>query len=131
MPTLSPDALKESILLGLAEEMGLGLSEGRESALRRSVELKAGKPYMSMPQFNEEHERGELLVAAMMNAFLEMWTARLDKIGFVSPGKKDRSLVVEEGARTAGHLLTMAIRAIDYCPPTDITFPDYLGAFDH
>ena len=28
----------------------------------------------------------------------------------------------------AGHLLTMAIRAIDYCPPTDITFADYLSA---
>jgi hypothetical protein len=41
---------------------------------------------------------------------------------------KDRSLVVEEGGRVAEHLLTMAIRAIDYCPPTDITFPDYLSA---
>ena len=40
---------------------------------------------MSMPQYIEEHDRGELLVAAMMNAFLEIWTARLDKIGFVTP----------------------------------------------
>ena len=53
---------------------------------------------------------------------------RLDKIGFISRGKKNRSLVVEEGARVAGHLLTMAIRAIDYCPPTDMTFGDYLSA---
>jgi hypothetical protein len=125
---LTSDALKTSILLGLAEEMGLGLSKGRQSALRRSVKLKPGRPYMSMLQYSEEHNRGELLVAAMMNAFLEIWTARLDKIGFVSPGKKDRSVVVEEGARAAGHLLTMAIRAIDYCPPTDITFADYLSA---
>jgi hypothetical protein len=125
---LTLDALKKSILLGLAEEMGLGLSKGRESALRRSVELKPGRPYMSMPQYSEEHDRGELLVAAMMNALLEIWTARLDKIGFVTPGKRNRSLVVEEAARAAGQLLTMAIRALDYCPPTDITFGDYLSA---
>ena len=37
-------------------------------------------------------------------------------------------MVVDEGAQVAGHLLTMAIRAIDYCPPTDITFADYLSA---
>lgn len=125
---LERKALQKSILLGLAEEMGLGLSKGRESALRRSVELKPGKPYMSMPEFSEEHDRGELLVAAVMNAFLDIWTVRLDKIGFISRGKKNRSLVVEEGARVAGHLLTMAIRAIDYCPPTDMTFGDYLSA---
>ena len=125
---LTRDALKKSILLGLAEEMGSGLSKGRASALRRSVELKPGRPYMSMPEYNEEHDRGELLVAAMMNAFLEIWTVRLDKIGFILPHKRDRSLVVEEGARVAGHLLTMAIRALDYCPPTDITFADYLSA---
>ncbi|MBR0829753.1 hypothetical protein JQ596_29895 [Bradyrhizobium manausense] len=125
---LTADALKQSVLLGLAEEMGVGLSKGRESALRRSVKLRAGRPYMSMPEFSEEHDRGELLVAAMMNAFLEIWMSRLAKIGFVSPGKRDRSLVVEEGARAAGHLLTMSIRALDYCPPTDITFADYLSA---
>ena len=63
-----------------------------------------------------------------MNTFLDIWLARLDKIGFIQPGKRDRSSVVEEGARVADHLLTMAIRAIDYCPPTDISFPDYLSA---
>jgi len=124
---LTIKALKNSVLLGLAEEMG-GPSKGRQRALRESVRLRPGRPYMSMPRYMEEHDRGELLVAAMMNAFLEIWTKRLVKIGFVSAGKKDRSLVVEEGARVADHLLTMAIRAIDYCPPTDITFGDYLSA---
>lgn len=125
---LTTEALKKSVLLGLAEEMGRGLSRGRESALRRSAKLKPGKPYMSMPAFQEEHDRGELLVAAVMNAFLDIWTARIDKIGFIAGGSRDRSLVVEEGARAADHLMTMAIRALDYCPPTDITFADYLSA---
>ena len=125
---LTIGALKKSVLVGLAEEMGAGLSSGRQRALRRSARLKPGRPYMSMPEYEEEHDRGELLVAAVMNAFLAIWAKRIEKIGDVTRGRKDRGLVVEEGARVAGHLLTMCIRAIDYCPPTDITFSDYLSA---
>jgi len=125
---LTRAALQESVLLGLAEEMGSELSRVRGEALRRSVSLIPGKDYMSFPEFQEPHRRGELLVAAMMNTFLDIWVARLAKIGRLEGRLKDRSLVVEEGARVAGHLMTMAIRAIDYCPPTDITFPDYLSA---
>lgn len=125
---LTREQLKTSVLLGLADEMGAELSAVRGKALRRSVELKPSKAHMASPEFNEEHERGELLVAAILNAFLDIWLERLAKIGSVGGGKKDRSLVVDEGARVADHLLTMVIRAIDYCPPTDITFPDYLSA---
>jgi hypothetical protein len=93
--------------------------------------LPPGKPYMSAqsyPEFGEPHRRGELLVAAVLNAALDIWLARVAKIGPVAPGKKDRSIVRDEGARVSGHLLTMAIRALDYCPPTDLTFSDYLSA---
>ena len=31
-------------------------------------------------------------------------------------------------AKTAGHVLTMCVRALDYCPPLDLTFGDYLRA---
>jgi hypothetical protein len=81
-----------------------------------------------MPNYQEPHNRGELLVAAIMSTFLDIWLSRLAKVGFVTRGKRDRSLVVEQGALVAEHLLTMAIRAIDYCPPTDLTFSDYLSA---
>jgi hypothetical protein len=128
---LERDALKRSVLFGMAEQMGRELSVIRGDALRRSVSLLPGKPYMSTqsyPEFTEPHRRGELLVAAFLNAALDIWLARLAKIGPVAPGKKDRSIVRDEGARVAGHLLTMAIRALDYCPPTDLTFSDYLSA---
>ena len=108
---LTRDALLDSVLLGLADQMGA-----------------PGKPYMSMPNYQEPHNRGELLVAAIMSTFLDIWLSRLAKVGFVTRGKRDRSLVVEQGALVAEHLLTMAIRAIDYCPPTDLTFSDYLSA---
>jgi hypothetical protein len=125
---LTREALSESVLLGLADEMGSELSGVRGKALRNSVKLTPGKPYASMPEFQEEHRRGELIVAAMLNAFLDIWLERLKKVGTLQRGKKDKSLVVEEAARVANHLLTMTIRAIDYCPPIDLTFPDYLSA---
>jgi hypothetical protein len=125
---LTREALAESALFGLAEQMGQELALARGDALRRSVKLKPGRDYMSMPEFEEEHRRGELLVAAMLGAFLDIWIVRLQKIGTISRGRKDRSLVVEEGAKAADHLLTMAIRAIDYCPPVDLSFSDYLSA---
>jgi hypothetical protein len=125
---LTREALCNSVLLGLAEQMGQELSKMRGQALRRSVKLPPGRPYMTMPQFMEEHRRGELIVAAVMNAFLDIWLSRLERIGFIEAGKRDRRMVVEQGAHVADHLLTMAIRAIDYCPPTDLTFSDYLSA---
>ncbi len=118
----------ENGLLGLAEQMGQELSAVRGKALRRSVTLPPGRRYMSLPEYKEAHQRGELIVAAMMNAFLDIWLARLDKVGVVQKRKKDRSLVRDEGARVAEHLLTMTIRALDYCPPVDLRFSDYLSA---
>ncbi len=73
---LKPEALRQSALFGLAEEMGSAISAVRGEALRRSVTLERGKRYMSMAEFDEPHQRGELLVAAMMNAFLDIWNAR-------------------------------------------------------
>jgi hypothetical protein len=54
-----------------------------------------------------------------------MWVGRLKPITGTSV---DRGRAAEEGARAARHLLEMCIRAIDYCPPVDFTFDDYLAA---
>ena len=42
--------------------------------------------------------------------------------------KLDRKRAAEEGAEIAERLLTMCIRAIDYCPPTDLQFCDFASA---
>ncbi len=125
---LTRKALEDSVLFGLAKEMGQELQQVRGLALRRSVTLPRNKDYLTNPAFDEEHRRGEILVAAFLDAFLTIWIARIDRLGTISEGHLDRGLVVEEGARVADHLLTMAIRALDYAPPTDITFGDYLAA---
>ena len=125
---LTPARLRESALLGLAEQMGGELAAVRGNALRRSALLKPSSRHLSDPAFDEPHDRGEILVAAMMNAFLQVWCRRVKKIGEIEPGFVDRQRVVEDGADLAARLLTMAIRALDYAPPTDLEFRDYLSA---
>lgn len=131
---LTLEKLKKSVLLGLAEQMGAqmsGVRGDRAEALRRSVNLPNFKPgeVDKLEEFQEPHRRGEILVAAMLNAFLRVWRARIDKLERGKRGAKlDLELVVEQGADAADHLLTMAIRALDYSPPTDLQFSDYLSA---
>src|SRR5438270_11971229 len=36
--------------------------------------------------------------------------------------------LAREASKSAQHLLSICIRALDYCPPADITFGDYLRA---
>jgi hypothetical protein len=133
---LSAPALKNSVLFGLAEQMGEALSTTRGNGLARAAELtprEALRRSVTLSPSNarslvEEHDLGEVLVAAMLNTFLAIWLRRLAKLGTVRRGMKDLSMVVDEGARVADHLLTMSIRALDYCPPTDINFSDFLSA---
>ena len=87
----------------------------------------------------EPHARGSLLVAAVFEAFLSIYrrrTADLVRIatggtGVLPQGELHPDLVsrlADEAAKCAGHVLNMCIRALDYCPPVDPTFGDYLRA---
>jgi hypothetical protein len=120
------EALKQSGLFGLAQEMGSELAGVHGNALRRSVTLPPDKSYLTSGDCDEAHRCGEVLVAAVMNAFLSIWVKRLRAIGDES--KLDRKRAAEEGAELAEHLLNVCIRAIDYCPPTDISFADFASA---
>ena len=125
---LTLDKLRQSTLLGLAEEMGQEMSAIRGDALRRSAALLPSPDYIKDPEYIEPHRRGEILVAAMMNAFLMVWEKRLEPLGDVEKGYLDRERVVEEGAAAADYLLTMAIRSLDYAPPVNLEFCDFLSA---
>jgi hypothetical protein len=46
--------------------------------------------------------------------------------GEVHPDLVNR--LAEQAAKSAQHVLMMCIRALDYCPPVDLTFGDYLRA---
>ena len=125
---VTPERLRESVLLSLAQQMGQELSRVRGQPLRRSATLEPSKKLLSSAEFELPHRRGEVLVAAMMNAFLRVWSARLSTLGELEPGRLSRERVAEEGADIADTLLTMAIRALDYAPPVHLEFGDFLSA---
>jgi hypothetical protein len=85
------------------------------------------------------HSRGAVLVAAVFDAFIAIYksrTADLIRIytggtgvlpsGAIHPDLARR--LADEAAKSAGHVLNMCIRALDYLPPVDVTFFEYLRA---
>ncbi len=124
---LTPDAIKQSILLGLAAQFGSELDKGERNALRRSVQLPPHKGLPDDPEMADEHVRGEIIVAAMMNVFVQLWCKRISQLGKFGGDSYNLAMVVDQGAKLASQLLNMAIRAIDYCPPTDLDFGQYLA----
>src|SRR5262249_40139875 len=88
---------------------------------------------------SEPHDRGAILVAAMFTAFLTVYRLRTRDLmriatngsGVKPPGHLHPALVgrlADEAATAAHNLLVMAIRALDYVPPVDMTYGDYLRA---
>ena len=125
---VTKDRLKQSVLLGLADEMRSESGDARVNALRRSVLIDPSTTILERIEFEEPHRRGEVLVAAVLNAFLDTWVARIQDPGMSPLPTVSRTRVAEEGAAIADVLLTMAIRALDYTPPIHIEFGDYLSA---
>lgn len=125
---VTAERLSQGVLLGLADEMTLDTDVARVNALRRSVTLEPAVDILDRPEFEEPHRRGEVLVAAVLRAFLDAWTRRLGSLGTIQGRYLHVDRVAEEGATIADVLLTMAIRALDYTPPIHVEFGDYLSA---
>src|SRR5207244_7505998 len=86
---LTADAIRDA-MFGLAEEVGQEISGIRGKPLRQSLKLTPDKSYLDQDEFQEPHRRGEILVAAMVNAFLEMWGNRIARLGERKKGMVDR-----------------------------------------
>ena len=87
----------------------------------------------------EPHARGAILVAALFRAFVNIYENRVADLrriatggtGVLAEGDLHPDLVdrmAGEAAKAAGHMLAMCIRALDYIPPVDLTFGEYLRA---
>ena len=87
----------------------------------------------------EAHDRGAVLVAAVFDAFLNIYRRRSADLirlatggtGILGEGDIPRDLVnrlAQEASKTAGQVLNMCIRALDYCPPVDLKFGEYVRA---
>ena len=129
------DLGEQNLLAELAQQFGQ--ATGRYGALRNAV---GKKPTPQDYQNAEEaHDRGAVLVAAVFDAFLSIYRRRCEDLirlatvgtGVLPKGAIPMDLVnrmAQEASRTAGQVLNVCIRALDYCPPVDLTYGDYLRA---
>lgn len=140
------DLASQSLLGQLAQEFGSAI--GSYGSLRDAIgeideTTRQWKPKIPDPSAYrtemEPHARGSILVAAVFEAFLSIYKSRVADLlriasngtGILPQGELHTDLVnrlAAEAAKSAGHVLTMCIRAMDYCAPVDLTFGDYLRA---
>lgn len=120
-------------LLDLARQFGESM--GRRAALRSALGVPPDP--QALDKATEPHERGAVLVAAVFDAFFSAFMERsadLIRLARAAAGGSDdihpdvAARLAKEAARTAQHFCTMCIRALDYCPPVDITFGEFLRA---
>lgn len=125
----------ENMLSDLAIQFGK--ETGHHDALRSAI----GTPPSpgDYTASTEPHARGSVLVAAVFDAFREIYRRKsivpiklaTGGSGVLPPGALPNYLVealAEVAANVAAQVLQMCIRALDYCPPVDITFGDFLRA---
>jgi hypothetical protein len=138
------DLSQENLLAQLAVEFGH--ATGRYGALRDAIGKTEGQQWVpNKPTRNdyqnatEAHDRGAVLVAAVFDAFEQIYRTRTADIirlatggsGILPPGAITMDLVerlAREASKVATHVLNICIRALDYCPPVDLTFGDFLRA---
>jgi len=146
-----PEALREALRQQMARTRGdlgqpsllaelarqFGQASGLHGALRNAVGKAPSRD--DYQRDDEPHARGAVLVAAVYDAFVQIYRSRTADLvrlatggsGVLPPGELPLDLVdrlAREASKVAGQVLNICIRALDYCPPVDITFGEYLRA---
>ena len=134
-PTIAAELTQDNPLVNLAKQFGEAM--GMRKALRSAL----GTPPNSnlLDTVFEPHARGAILVAAVFDAFFSIYIARTRDLlrmaraagrdlpeGDLHPDLAER--LAREASKTAQHFLNICIRSLDYCPPVDIQFGEFLRA---
>lgn len=147
-PALKADPLadrSDQAYLTIGEEERNPLIElagqfGEATGMRHGLRSAIGKPktMKELRDVSECHERGSILVAAVFDAFFTVYIHRAAEHFriFRASGAADgedlpqplAEALSEEARRTALQFFQSCARAIDYLPPVDITFGDFLRA---
>jgi hypothetical protein len=125
---VEPESLDSTVLFAIAEQ--LGQVQFGERAIRYPEPLPDGSWWRDDPNYKKPHRRCMIVVAAVMRTLRDMWIKRLEPLIHSEADEPwlDLDRTVEEGARAANYLLGMVIRALDYLPPVDVGFEDFLDA---
>jgi hypothetical protein len=145
---LTPDVHAETTGAMIQAEIGednpivdLARQFGEAMGNRRALRDALGTPPdpRVLENTSEPHDRGAILVAAVFDAFFSVYIQRTrDLIRMAYPDGREivpnflpndlANRLADEAARTANKIQNICLRALDYCPPVDITFGDYLRA---
>jgi hypothetical protein len=132
---IQPELSTTNPLVELARQFGDAM--GMRAALRSAL----GTPPNSdaLAKLVEPHARGSILVAAVFDAYFTIYVERthdLFRIARARGFELERNelppdlavRLAKEAVKTAQHFLNICIRALDYCPPVDIRFGDFIRA---
>jgi hypothetical protein len=134
-PVIQDELSKTNPLVELAQQFGEAM--GMRKALRQA--LGTAPNSKALQTLDEPHERGSILVAAVFDAFFTIYMRRTRDLmriaqsagSNITPDNLHHDLanrLAGEAAKTAQHFANICIRALDYSPPIDITFGDFLRA---
>ncbi len=134
-PMIQAEAGEDNPIVDLARQFGEAM--GNRRALRSALGTPPDPRVLE--KTSESHERGAILVAAVFDAFFTVYIKRTrDLIRMAYPDGREivpnflpsdlANRLADEAARTANRIQNICLRALDYCPPVDITFGDYLRA---
>jgi len=138
-------SLRAMKLLGsLAQQFGR--ATGRDGPLRSAMKMVIDEEAALLKGetlkpdrhagITEPHKRGQILVAAVFDTVVTIYDRRTaDLLRLAGRRRGDTDLppelvarLAEEAARAAEQVLRMCIRGLDYLPPVDVTFGEYLRA---
>lgn len=131
------DDLSSGLLTDIARQWGQTTGDGRSPL--RSALVAAGdldepvkEEFWYDPQ-KEAHDLGAVLVAAVFDAFRWVYKQKTERVRKLAAGHSGArteyiGLLTSHAQRLATQFLNILIRAIDYCPPVDVTFGEFLRA---
>jgi hypothetical protein len=144
-PDVRQDAGEQQMLQGqiaranplIQLALQFGEATGARAGLRSALDTPPRPD--DLRRLTEPHRRGAILVAAVFDAYFTIYSRRTAKLfqtyraggGAAVPIDLPAplaELLAVEASNTAQEFFIACARAIDYCPPVDITFGDFLRA---
>lgn len=123
-------------LIDLAQQFGE--ASGMNRGLRSALDVRHNSNVIQT-RMNDAHFRGSILVAAVFDAYFSVYLKRTENLfriyraggGSSNPEELPgplAKLLADQASATAVEFFQLCARALDYCPPLDITFGDFLRA---
>jgi hypothetical protein len=134
-PVIQAEITPDNPLIELARQFGQ--VSGLRGGLRGALGTKANP--RDLQSKLEPHARGSILVAAVFDAYFSVYlqrTADLFRVFRAGGGPANpidlpgplATLLADEAGRIAELFFAVCARALDYLPPVDVTFGDFLRA---